>query len=318
MHDFRTRHAELKGFSEFYDNELRPWLVERDADRRAAVRRAMAVGLVVGAVVAAIATYLALRTEETGVAVAFYGVALLLPFGIFALMTQGVRSATKARIVSSIVGYVGWQFTEDVTSYDLSPYRDLFLLTDRIDKQTFEDRLDGEAHGARFHAVEAHLEKITRDSRGRRRDVTVFRGQLMQIDFPTQTFGRTVVLRDKGWFNAKKKSDMKRIGLADPVFEKLFEAYGTDQVESRVVLHPAFMQRMVDLETALQGKALRFGFDSRSLFIAVETPDQFEAGSMLSPLDDPKRTQKILDEIGAVFDVVDMLLGRNAVRPGPV
>ena len=101
---------------------------------------------------------------------------------------------------------------------------------------------------------------------------------------------------------------MKRIGLADPVFEKMFEAYGTDQVEGRVILDPAFMQRMVDLETSIDGSNIRFGFDQDKLFIAVETPDQFEAGSMLKALDRPERTQKILDEIGAVFDVVDGLL----------
>ncbi|MEL6688613.1 MAG: DUF3137 domain-containing protein, partial [Pseudomonadota bacterium] len=122
------------------------------------------------------------------------------------------------------------------------------------------------------------------------------------------------VLRDKGWFNSKNRSDMKRIGLADPVFEKLFEAYGTDQVESRVILDPAFMQRMVDLEQAVQGKRMRYGFDNDRLFIAVETPDQFEVGSMLKALDRPERTQKILNEIGAVFDVVDGLLSPPARR----
>ena len=101
---------------------------------------------------------------------------------------------------------------------------------------------------------------------------------------------------------------MKRIGLVDPVFEKLFEAYGTDQVEGRVILNPAFMQRMVDLEKAVQGKKIRYGFDQDKLYIAVETPDQFEAGSMFKPLDAPDRTQKILDEIGAVYNVVDGIL----------
>jgi len=40
---------------------------------------------------------------------------------------------------------------------------------------------------------------------------------------------------------------MKRVGLVDPVFEKIFEAYGTDQVEARYLLTPTFMQRLVRL-----------------------------------------------------------------------
>ena len=100
---------------------------------------------------------------------------------------------------------------------------------------------------------------------------------------------------------------MKCVGLVDPVFEKIFEAFGTDQVEARYLLTPVFMQTLVDLENSINGKNIRFGFDKNQLFIAVETNDQYEAGSMFKPLIDPARTQKILDEIGAVYDVVDIV-----------
>ena len=76
---------------------------------------------------------------------------------------------------------------------------------------------------------------------------------------------------------------MKRIDLVDPAFEKIFEAYGTDQVEGRVILDPALMQCMINLERAVSGKNIHFGFDRDTLFIAVETKDQFEAGSMWTP-----------------------------------
>ena len=314
MHQFQTRHSELDGFSEFFEREIRPTLTERDAVRQRAVRNGFVGGGIVALILAAIGTYLLVNTEESGVGFLFYIAALASTVVIFALMTKGIRSETKNTIVSGIVGYVGWSYTEEVKQFDLTPFRELFLLTDKVDRESFEDRLEGQAHGANFHSVEACLEKESRDSKGNKTHTTVFQGQLMQIDFPTKTFGRTIVLRDKGWFNPKKRSNMKRIGLADPVFEKMFEAYGTDQVEGRVILDPAFMQRMVDLETSIDGSNIRFGFDQDKLFIAVETPDQFEAGSMLKALDRPERTQKILDEIGAVFDVVDGLLA-PAKRP---
>ena len=314
MHQFRTRHSELDGFSEFFERDIRPTLSERDVVRQRAVRNGFIGGGITALILAAIGTYLLLNTEESGLGILLYIAALASTVVVFALMTSSIRSETKDTIVSGIVGYVGWTFTEEVKSFDLTPFQSLFLLTDQVDRSSFEDRLEGQAHGANFHSVEAHLEKEVRDSKGRKSHSTVFQGQLMQIDFPTKTFGRTIVLRDRGWFNPKKRSDMKRIGLADPVFEKLFEAYGTDQVEGRVILHPAFMQRMVDLEKALDGKRMRYGFDEDTLFIAVETKDQFEAGSMLKALDRPERTQKILDEIGAVFDVVDGLLAPPAAR----
>jgi len=72
------------------------------------------------------------------------------------------------------------------------------------------------------------------------------------------------------------------------------------------------MQRLVDLETSVSGKNIRFGFTGGRLLIVVETPNQFEAGSMFTPLTQKDRTQKILDEIAAVYHVVD-----GVMKPQP-
>ena len=65
------------------------------------------------------------------------------------------------------------------------------------------------------------------------------------------------------------------------------------------------MQRLVDLETAVSGKKIRVGFLQRKLYIAVEAPDQFEIGSLMKTLLDTGRTKRILEEIGAIIDVID-------------
>jgi len=227
-------------------------------------------------------------------------------FGVRNYFTRTVKAETKSHLVGGICQFIGWEFNHDVDEPPvLDPLIDNGLLPKRFHRVKFEDRMNGNAHGADFEAVEAHMERRDRDSKGRERWVTVFRGSLMAIDFHREFLGRTVVLRDKGIFNAKKKSGMKRVGLVDPIFEKIFEAYGTDQVEARYLLTPDFMQRLVDLETSVDGKKIRFGFIQGLLLIAVETPNRFEAGSMFKPLTDTTRTQKILNEIGAIFDVVD-------------
>jgi hypothetical protein len=272
------------------------------------VRNGVIGGAVTATIILGVGATVFLKTAETMIGF-FIGLgAFVAAYMVYHFITHDIREETKDRIVSAIVGYVGWQFEAEVLTFEPTPFQDLFLIPKKIDRSSYEDSLFGDVHGATFRSVEAHLEKEVRDSKGRRSWKTVFRGQLMTLDFPTKTFGRTIVLRDKGWFNPKKQADMKRIGLVDPVFEKLFEAYGTDQVEGRVILDPAFMQKMVDLERAVSGKKIRFGFDQDRLYIAVETKDQFEAGSMFKSLTSPDRTQKILDEVGAVFDIVDTLL----------
>lgn len=317
MHQFDEHHAEFKGFSEYFDGMVRPTLHVRDAARAKAVRNGIIAGAL-SALLISIAAFVAIiRFDETGMGFFLFFAAAASTVVMFTLMTHDIRDETKNRIVSAIIGYVGWTFEPEVATFDVKEFQGLFLIPKSIDRQSFEDSLSGEAHGAGFRSVEAHLEKRSRDSKGNTKWRTVFRGQIMTLDFPTKTFGRTIVLRDKGWFNPKKQSDMKRIGLVDPVFEKIFEAYGTDQVEGRVILDPAFMQQMVDLEKAVSGKNIRFGFDRDTLFIAVETKDQFEAGSMFKSLTSPDRTQKILDEVGAVFDIVDALLKRKKAASLP-
>lgn len=307
MHHFQSSHKEFDGFSDFYHDQVFPELIAREGARKRAVKKGLTFGLITVAILLGIAAYVFLQFGNVAVAVFIAFLALMGGPGAFALATQSIRDEVKDKIVQAIVGYVGWNFVSDVSDYDLSAFKALFLLPQRYHRSAFEDRLSGHAHGADFHSVEAHLEKRETDSEGKETWKTVFRGQLMVFDFPTKTFGRTVVLRDKGWFNRKTKSDMKRIGLADPVFEKIFEAYGTDQVESRVILDPAVMQRIVDLEAAISGKNIQFGFDEDRLYISVETGDQFEAGSMFHSLAKPDRAQKILDEVGAIYDVSDAM-----------
>ncbi len=307
VHQFQTRHPEFEGFSEYYADRIRPELIARDSARKAAASRGMTFGAGAAVAVMALGAFAANYTADR--VFLFVGVIVALFAGYFAwsFCTDKIRKETKSRIVEAVLGHVGWRFDSYVGSYNTEPFDDLFLLPQKYDRAKFEDAITGEAHGAAFRSTEAHLERETRDSKGNRRYRTVFRGQLMTMDFPTRNFGRTIVLRDKGMFNRKMRGDMKRVGLVDPIFEKLFEAYSTDQVEGRVILDPVFMQAMLDLEASVSGKNIRFGFAKDTLFIAVETPNQFEAGSMTRSLDDPAPTQKIIDEVGLLFDIADKL-----------
>ena len=305
MHQFDEHHPEFDGFSRFYDREILPRLQEGEVDRLAAVskfkQRVPIMVILLGVIIAVL--YSRIHVLQLVFFVATMGGVGIA--GYAAYLLKDVKSATKSHLVSSICRFVGWDFqVEVVDPPNLIPLIDNGLLPARYDRVSFEDKMTGNAHGADFEALECHMEKERKSDKGPKW-VTVFRGSIMVIDFHQEFLGRTVVLRDKGIFNAKKKAGMKRVGLVDPKFEKIFEAYGTDQVEARVLLTPTFMQRLVDLETSVNGQKIRFAFMDGLLVIAVETQNRFEAGSMFKPLADTERTQKILDEIGAVYDIVD-------------
>lgn len=309
MHHFNEHHTELKGFSKYYHEDIFPLLAARDGARKKALRNTVIYGLIIAVIAIVIAIYLSTIQADAQLSI----ITLFVGFGaiaaLYAWLIKGVRGETKEKIVGSICSYIGWTFKAEVTETpDLDYWSQLGLLPKGYNggsvfggkRSSFEDKMWGEAHGAQFDSVEVHLER-----KGDKTYHTVLRGQMMTITFPRKFLGRTVVLRDKGFLQGKKKGDMKRVGLVDPVFEKIFEAYSTDQVESRYLLDPVFMQKLIDLERSVDGKNIRFGFIDGQLLIVVETPNRFEAGSMLKSLTTPDRTQKILDEIGAVYDVID-------------
>jgi len=318
LHQFNEHHPELKGFSEFYDQQVRPYLLGQEEARKMALKKAIAFGSLIAVIglIIAIALVIKSGTGKLFFFIAF--VTIVAVVSLYQYMFRDVSALTKQKIVGSICQFAGWTFdAKPSVGPELNIWTALRLIPagygtgsatknfSNGKKTKYEDHIFGRAHDTDFESFEVKLTRKVDD-----KTVTEFHGQLMAITFPRKFLGRTIVLRDKGWLQGKKKGEMKRVGLVDPVFEKIFEAYGTDQVEARYLLTPTFMQKLVDLEHSIDGKNIRFGFDSSKLFIAVETGNQFESGSMLEPLMTPARTQKILDEIGAIYDVIDGVMTR--------
>lgn len=311
MHQFKEHHKEFKGFSAFYDAEILPALEVQETARLEVIAKIKkAVPIIAGITIAALAVAIYFRAPFLAYAI-ITSMGVTVGFGGAQYMMREVKSGTKDNIVGGVCRFLGWTFTETIeepANFEFFTYMD--LVTRNYTRSSFEDMMSGEAHGAAFQFYESHLEK--KEGSGKNRKwVTKFRGQLLALQFDQDFLGKTVVLRDSGIFNRKKRGDMKRVGLVDPVFEKIFEAYGTDQVEARYLLTPTFMQRLVDLENSVDGKNIRFAFIGGQLLIAIETANRYEPGSMFKPLIETARTQNILNEIGAIYDVIDGVMDRR-------
>ncbi|MFN7165387.1 MAG: DUF3137 domain-containing protein, partial [Hyphomonas sp.] len=190
------------------------------------------------------------------------------------------------------------------------------------DRSNFEDLVIGRRGEVDFELFEAHLEekRTTTDSKGRTRTtwVTVFKGQCLRLDFHKTFYGRTLVTRDAGFFNRfGGGKGMQRAGLEDPRFEKIFEVYTTDQVESRYLLTPDLMQKLVDLEDVFRGGKLKAAFDGGEMLITVQGGNLFEPGSMFKPLDSADRVHELLKDFSAVFGIIDAVTAGRSRMPPP-
>ena len=306
------------GFSKLYEERVRPCFETYEPQRLEAVeafKRRLTWGLAISAV---ITVAIGLGTQDAGPASIIGVMGAIIAFAIAYAKINKVKRLVKIASCNAIAQSVGVTYTIDSFDPPAFARQKSLGLVPGFDRSHFEDLFQGAYQDASFDLCEAHLERRHTDSKGRTQWSTVFRGQLVRLAFPREFLGVTIVRRDAGLFNVFGGGrDLDRVRLEDPVFEKMFEVWGTDQVEARYLLHPAFMQRLVDLETTLRGKKLRCAFEKGDLLIAIEGGDLFEIGDMFKPLADPARARKIVDDIAGVMRVMDQVLTAQAKRGVP-
>jgi hypothetical protein len=307
-------------FDELYRTRIQPCFAANEAARIAGVAAFKRRGLIAGAIALLLIVVAAIfsRQATLPMVAAIFGAIVggLWAYSPLAQLSQKL----KREYCSAIAEAMGASFT--IGGFDPPAFQRIrsLSLVPGFSRSKFEDRFFGAHRSASFDLYEAHLEQRHTDSKGRTRYSTVFRGQLIRLHFPRDFLGTTIVRRDAGVFNAfgggsSNGQKLERVGLVDPKFERIFEVWGTDQVEARYLVHPVMMERLVELETALHSKRLRCGFEGGDLLIAVEGGNLFEPGDLFRPLVDPARARRIVDEIASVVRVMDHVLTAQAQRP---
>ena len=297
------KRSEFSGMAAFYESELRPWLREKEADRRAAVTNFFLLTGSLGAL--ALAVFLFGPFGSTN-----FHAALMIGLGAAALaffLLNRTRGDIAHGLIERISGKLGFAYRSRFARPPYCATFDSLKLLPEFNREEWEDEIAGRYGGADFLTCEAHLQY---KSSGKNSSIrTVFHGQLLMVDYHKRFLGRTVVVRDAGILNALTKpgAGFQRVGLASPQFEKAFEAWSTDQVEARELLDPLVLERFQELERLFDGKKIRAAFVDGKALVAVETGDRLNMGSMFAPLENPRRVGAILKALDAVFDLIDAL-----------
>ncbi len=310
-------------FDTLWRERLEPWLLSLEAERKKAVQETYLFGIP-GVLVILIGLAVTLAMDSPiGVFGGFFGGVGLLWLGNRRL--GQVRERVKRELNQQIAEACDLDYAVmPEEPHRFAQFRSLGLLPS-YNRRSFEDHFSGKILDCDFDLYEAKLEQKRR-SKNRTYYVTVFRGVLIRINFPRNVEGVTVITRDQGWFNGLSalgrsfgSNKLERIGLVDPKFEKAFEVYGSDQVLSRYMVTPTFMEQLLELENSLKGKKIRAAFDEGlgqgELLVAVETGNLFEAGSMFKPLADQARVKSVINEINLVTRIIATLVERPGARP---
>ena len=128
-----------------------------------------------------------------------------------------------------------------------------------------------------IYALNGDMDKTyTTDDDGKRKEEwhTIFKGLFFHADFNKNFQGRTYVVPEvRGGLKVfssvggmAQRGD--RVKLEDPEFEKIYEVYGTDQIESRYILTPAIMQAMTAIKKELD-TFVYFSFIEERVYCAM-------------------------------------------------
>ncbi len=180
------------------------------------------------------------------------------------------------------------------------------------DNAQFQDLWRGKIEDTDFTLYEATLTE-QRGSGKNRRTVTVFQGIILRLQFARGFSGTTLVRRNKaikislfGDAMTVAGQRLERIRMVDPEFESVFDVYGSDQVEARYLVHPAYCERLLSLESNFAGEQLAALFHDGDLLVTIHCDELFESASM-DPAEDRERLGRSIAQFGAIALLVKQL-----------
>lgn len=182
-----------------------------------------------------------------------------------------------------------------------------------------DDEITGTWRGLPLSIVELKLEQ----RRGKNKTI-LFDGLVVILDLKRDTGGVTAVVADGGSFgNLRDRmtaNGRKRVALEDPVFEKIYEVYGTDQVAARALLHPAFMEKLLALgELPEFSRPLALASGKRLTFVMPKRIPRnlFEAPSVSKPAASRDALTALRKDIEAVLAAADAVIDLDHRFAGP-
>jgi uncharacterized membrane protein YbaN (DUF454 family) len=194
-------------------------------------------------------------------------------------------------------------------------YTQLFSTTP--DRYKTEDLVTGCAGKTRFYFAEVHAEykTVTQTKNGTRTEWhDIFKGIIFAADFNKRFNGVTIVKpKDFGaafgaWFSKNLFSFGGKdvVQLENTEFDKTFVTHGSDQVESRYILTPAMMERVLNLNHQTKYN-ISLSFIESRMYIAFPLNRNYFEAPVFKSLLSPETVNEDITTIKFMYDIVKEL-----------
>jgi hypothetical protein len=206
-----------------------------------------------------------------------------------------LRKSYKHIVVQRVVKAIGnglvYRPDSTLTQDD---FNGMHLFDRRAEKWKSEDEICGRRSQVSYSLHECRAAYVVRSGK-RRREVIIFKGVIVRLDFNKNFAGHTVVVTDSqskllggllGESGTRKGKQIVRLENVD--FEKRFSVYSSNDQEARYILTPKLMELIMEAQALLGTHGdLRLSFHDNSMFVTVPEPsDRFEValfGARVTP-----------------------------------
>lgn len=147
-----------------------------------------------------------------------------------------------------------------------------------------------------FSASDLRVQRVTIDDNGTK-TTNVFSGIFCQISFE-KSFKCRLDL------NTKTDSRLKPLSLESTEFQKTFKSFTDNQIESRLILTVALMEKLLKLSKNSGGK-MTISFQDKNLFMT------FQKNLFKIPLAEDKfsfkTVEKVYDDLALIMEIVKII-----------
>ena len=225
--------------------------------------------------------------------------------------TAGYKSLFKDQIIEKIIHFLDPSLVYQKNHSILeSEYQQSEIFGQDYDRLSGNDLVSGTIEGVGIRFSDLHVEGKEFDKEGKEHWQTLFQGLFFIADFNKDFKSKTFIFPDFAqrslgvlgeWIQGLNHSKGDLVKLDNSEFEKEFVVYGNDQIESRYILSPALMERILRFKQK-NGAYISLSFVYSKMYLCVHfNKKPFE----------PILTNSLLEfsEIKSYFEILDMMVG---------
>jgi hypothetical protein len=303
-----------ESFDSFYERELLPDLKELEQERKNIRSTLLYPTIGLGGLALGLIAVMPNLGIQAMILAAISGVVLFTWFKTKASME--FRMDFKNKIIRKSVRHCNEKYQySGFRSINRADFDSSGIMTRLPDRYHGDDLITGQSEQSSFSFSEVHSQIYVKDSKGRRKLQTQFKGLFFMADFNKKLSHHTVIVADiaerflgnmgqqlqKLNFN---RGDLVQMENVD--FEKIYAVYGEDQVEARYILTPKLMERLVAFSEKHEVTP-SLAFKGSNVYVAIPISKDFFEPRIFQTILDKELCQEYVNDMNLALCLIEEL-----------